>query len=1021
MSRNAPKLLGIRTRPQFVLSCFNTVFEDSRLHDTWWQARTLVDEINTRYQLEGDIEVKKSELLRVVNKEYQGKSTAGNNFVGAGGNERLKLFRHDFKTREDGGKQVKYDFFQVTALVVPLSYPTASNSIAWKDQNASMPLPPRTRQHVDFTSLQYVSDGTSAVANKKRKLDGSITGAGQEEEAIAAPSLLSSVTYWESGDSRKLFAPKALYGADCDVQNVVLDRIEKLEKVNCFAADWRDLVDGGDQDDLCSEHDIFILRHRSMYLACGLRKFVEQVTNQLRWTWQLCLEHAIRVMNDIGIETYSNWRPLARWHRRLAHSPNDVFITSPVPKDRLPPFFIENPDAMDAFKKYGVSILKELSVERMHTYVLETLIPIMMGRVEQRGVLDEIEQGGGDKDLLPQSAGTSVAELSQETKDYLHSYGLAKVSMATVLRWMHAVGFRYKNRSKHYFVDGHEKPETLAYRPVFTKRYLSHEVQAYRWIQLSRVASKTLETQDLVAKNCGYPYVDPVTNIDMVEYHVDAIPSDKVSSLVGPFGAMLSVRRDVNKPIVMFIGQDEAIFKQFSFVTKMWTGPKGERPLLPKDEGAGVMISSFIGREYGLINELDQCTLDSVNEGRRGARYADEEAAMDVYGSSVKPQLSLSKSPFLTYFDYGENKEGYWDYNHMVLQFEDVVDCLKVMHPHYHFVFLFDHSSGHAKQRPDGLNATRMNKSYGGKCPAMHPTVIERESGFLGPYPRILEPGQTQRLTFTETDAGPFWMTPNERILNRLDQNLDCDPATSVPRNKAELILELHGKGVKTKGKNKSELVALCLNHNIQTNRGDVPKIKEGWVGKAKGLLQVLWERGFIDTNKLSSYTLTGRKNELGNVDVSFSLKHIMAMCPDFLHEEGMMEHIGASLGVEVMLTPKCHAEIAGEGVEYMWACSKGAYRNLTLKEKRGKENFMAGVRHCLSSQVISVKRIRKFAKRARQYLIAYYVIDSGQVSAEMQHDFSKYGPVGLEKLIATFRTHRCAMDFDYKFVMNPD
>jgi hypothetical protein len=394
---------------------------------------------------------------------------------------------------------------------------------------------------------------------------------------------------------------------------------------------------------------------------------------------------------------------------------------------------------------------------------------------------------------------------------------------------------------------------------------------------------------------------------------------------------------------------------------------------------------------------------------------------MDVYGSSVKPQLSLSKSPFLTYFDYGENKEGYWDYNHMVLQFEDVVDCLKVMHPHYHFVFLFDHSSGHAKQRPDGLNATRMNKSYGGKCPAMHPTVIERESGFLGPYPRILEPGQTQRLTFTETDAGPFWMTPNERILNRLDQNLDCDPATSVPRNKAELILELHGKGVKTKGKNKSELVALCLNHNIQTNRGDVPKIKEGWVGKAKGLLQVLWERGFIDTNKLSSYTLTGRKNELGNVDVSFSLKHIMAMCPDFLHEEGMMEHIGASLGVEVMLTPKCHAEIAGEGVEYMWACSKGAYRNLTLKEKRGKENFMAGVRHCLSSQVISVKRIRKFAKRARQYLIAYYVIDSGQVSAEMQHDFSKYGPVGLEKLIATFRTHRCAMDFDYKFVMNPD
>ena len=46
--------------------------------------------------------------------------------------------------------------------------------------------------------------------------------------------------------------------------------------VNSIAADWRTLVDGGDQDDLCSEHDIFMIRHRSMYLACALQKFVDQ-------------------------------------------------------------------------------------------------------------------------------------------------------------------------------------------------------------------------------------------------------------------------------------------------------------------------------------------------------------------------------------------------------------------------------------------------------------------------------------------------------------------------------------------------------------------------------------------------------------------------------------------------------------------------------------------------------------------------------------------------------------------------
>ena len=129
MSDNVPKLLGIRTRNQFVIRSFNAVFQDAQLHDNWWQAHTLVDKINIRNQLEGNMEVKKAELLRIMNRAYHEKSMEGNLFVGADGNERLKLFRHDFKTREEGRKQVNYDFFQVAARVVPQSYPTTSNSI----------------------------------------------------------------------------------------------------------------------------------------------------------------------------------------------------------------------------------------------------------------------------------------------------------------------------------------------------------------------------------------------------------------------------------------------------------------------------------------------------------------------------------------------------------------------------------------------------------------------------------------------------------------------------------------------------------------------------------------------------------------------------------------------------------------------------------------------------------------------------------------------------------------------------
>ena len=142
------------------------------------------------------------------------------------------------------------------------------------------------------------------------------------------------------------------------------------------------------------------------------------------------------------------------------------------------------------------------------------------------------------------------------------------------------------------------------------------------------------------------------------------------------------------------------------------------------------------------------------------SKYADKEAAIEVYGSALKKDLK--KSPFLVYFEYGESKEGYWNYGHMVCQFEDCVDVLKILHPTYHFVFLFDQSSGHSKQRPDGLNATRMNKSFGGRNTLMRETKIETVQGYLGTYNSILHPGDTQHLTFLQSDQGPFWLTSTQ-------------------------------------------------------------------------------------------------------------------------------------------------------------------------------------------------------------------------------------------------------------------
>jgi len=145
---------------------------------------------------------------------------------------------------------------------------------------------------------------------------------------------------------------------------------------------------------------------------------------------------------------------------------------------------------------------------------------------------------------------------------------------------------------------------------------------------------------------------------------------------------------------------------------------------------------------------------------RQGKQDKDAEAAISWLVTAYKKDLP--KSPFIKEFEYGTNNEGYWYYEHMLLHFEDVVDCLTVFFPQYDYLFFFDHSCGHDKQREDGLNMSKMSKLYGGKQPRMWNTVITKEQGFLGPYGAKLNVGDTQRMYFSAEDPGPFWLSTEE-------------------------------------------------------------------------------------------------------------------------------------------------------------------------------------------------------------------------------------------------------------------
>ncbi|KAI2497747.1 hypothetical protein MHU86_16742 [Fragilaria crotonensis] len=236
----------------------------------------------------------------------------------------------------------------------------------------------------------------------------------------------------------------------------------------------------------------------------------------------------------------------------------------------------------------------------------------------------------------------------------------------------------------------------------------------------------------------------------------------------------------------MIIGQDESVFAQYHLGSKTWVGPKGQRPLLPKSEGDGFMLSAFVSREFGFGRDLSEDELAKINEQQRiGKTYIDSQAAVEVLKTTQKPLLT--ESPFVRYLYIGANNEGYWNGFQMSVQLEDVVDCLRVLYPEYDIVFLFDHSQGHARKRPGALNTIQMSRTYGGAQAIIRDTTILHEEGFLGPHlPRSLSVGDTQSFVFKPGDSGPFYLTPEEREIQR--HNRATGKSKRVERSKSSSL-----------------------------------------------------------------------------------------------------------------------------------------------------------------------------------------------------------------------------------------
>jgi hypothetical protein len=357
---------------------------------------------------------------------------------------------------------------------------------------------------------------------------------------------------------------------------------------------------------------------------------------------------------------------------------------------------------------------------------------------------------------------------------FLNAHRLESMSLTTTWRWMRLLGFQYDSRKKSFYVDGHEREDVVGARSAFCKHYLTdYEPYCKRWVQISVGEAKTISDLNV---DFGYSYFDIVGNQEKLEFHVDywnriiAAADANQQSIQNEKKPTTSVRVSSQTRPLIIVGQDESVFAQYLLGSKTWVGPKGQRPLLPKTEGDGYMLSAFVSREFGFGKEMTDAELAMVNDARRGMHktYIDTQAATKILKSIQKPLLT--ESPFVKYLFIGSNNEGYWNSYHMSLQFEDVVDCLQVLYPDYDFVFLFHHSQGHARKRNGALSALHMSRTFGGAQPIMRDTTIIQADGYLGTHSPKLNVGDTQTLVFKPDDIGPWYMSHEQREAQRHNQ-----------------------------------------------------------------------------------------------------------------------------------------------------------------------------------------------------------------------------------------------------------
>jgi hypothetical protein len=247
----------------------------------------------------------------------------------------------------------------------------------------------------------------------------------------------------------------------------------------------------------------------------------------------------------------------------------------------------------------------------------------------------------------------------------------------------------------------------------------------------------------------------------------------------------------------------------------------------------------------------------------------------------MKSQLMMSTLSFLMFVEVGTtNNGGWWNSgSNFHIQVEDIGDCFKVMYPGKVPIIFTDWSQGHARKRPDGLDINRMNKGFSGKQVASRDSIVKNNCWGPFSYEGMLQKPigaakLKQSFIFQESDEGPCYMSSQQRLATKYDRVVPGE--TRKEHMSVEELRKNMKRGLDVPPQHINEMTKSQLKKRAEqkglSHYRLVPKLEVGWAGKQKGMLQILWETGWVDGSKYKGEMLDrmhakgGKKNASGEI-----------------------------------------------------------------------------------------------------------------------------------------------------------